>query len=77
MLAQAFGVSDFSAILTPVQMMTYTVFVVFYIPCLPTLSALRRELGWRVMLGVTGLTVVVALVAGVFTRLVGLLFRLA
>ncbi|MGA9397234.1 MAG: ferrous iron transporter B [Anaerolineaceae bacterium] len=74
MLAQAFGVSNFSAILSPQQMMTYTVFVVFYIPCLPTLSALRRELGWRVMGGVAGLTVVVALVVGVFTRLVGLIF---
>ena len=71
MLRQALGVNDFSSALTHVQMLTYTVFVVFYVPCLATLSALRRELGWKSMLAVSGLTVVIALAAGLFVRGLG------
>ncbi|MCJ7520284.1 MAG: ferrous iron transport protein B, partial [Anaerolineaceae bacterium] len=33
MLAQAFGTTNFASVLTPEQMVTFTVFVVFYIPC--------------------------------------------
>jgi len=43
MLRQALGVMDFSNALSPVQMITFTIFVVFYIPCLATLAALRRS----------------------------------
>jgi ferrous iron transport protein B len=71
MLRQALGVSDFSAALTSLQMLTFTVFVVFYVPCLATLSVLRRELGWRSMLAVSALTVGIALSAALFVRLVG------
>jgi len=45
------------------QMVTYATFVMFYLPCLATLSVLRRELGARAMLAISALTVVVALVA--------------
>ena len=71
MLRQALGVNDFSSALAPSQMLTFTVFVVFYIPCLATLSALRRELGWRSMLAVSALTVVIAMAAGLFVRGLG------
>jgi len=76
MLRQALGVNDFSSALAPSQMLTFTVFVVFYIPCLATLSALRRELGWRSMLAVSALTVVIAMAAGLFVRGLGYLMRL-
>jgi small GTP-binding protein len=76
MLRQALGVNDFSAALSPLQMLTFTVFVVFYVPCLATLSALRRELGWRSMLAVSALTVVIALAAGLFVRGFGYLVQL-
>jgi len=71
MLRQALGGADFSAVLTPLQMLTFTVFVVFYIPCLPTLAALRRELGTRPMLIIAGFTLIVALVAALLTRGLG------
>ncbi|OGO28214.1 MAG: hypothetical protein A2136_06895 [Chloroflexi bacterium RBG_16_54_11] len=71
MLRQALGVTDFSQALVPAQMLTFTVFVVFYVPCLATLAALRRELGWRSMLAVSALTVVIAMAAGLFVRLLG------
>jgi len=68
MLRQALNVSDFASALSPLQMLTFTVFVVFYVPCLSTLAALRRELGWRSMLAIAGLTVLIALVAALFVR---------
>ena len=74
MLRQALNVSDFSAALNPVQMITFTVFVVFYIPCLATLSVLRRELGQRDMLIIAALTVVIALVAALLARGAAILF---
>lgn len=71
MLAQALGSTNFSLVLTPLQMMTYAVFIVFYIPCLATLAVLKREFGWKQMLMISGLTVVIALVASLIVRLVG------
>lgn len=74
MLRQALGVTDFSAALSPVQMVTFAVFVVFYIPCLATLAALRRELGTRAMLSISGLTVVIAMAAAMIARGLALVF---
>jgi small GTP-binding protein len=68
MLGQALGTVNFASVLTTTQMLTYTVFVMFYIPCLATLSVLRRELGTRAMLAITALTIVVALVAALVVR---------
>ena len=72
MLGQALGSTNFSTVLTPVQMITFSVFVVFYIPCLATLSVLRRELGTREMLSIAALTVCVALVAALVARGLGM-----
>ncbi len=73
MLRQALGVTDFADGLTPIQMVTFTVFVVFYIPCLATLAVLKRELGWREMFLIALLTVVIALLAALLARGIGLL----
>ena len=68
MLRQALGVSDFASALSPLQMLTFTVFVVFYVPCVSTLAALRRELGWRAMFSISALTVLIAMVSALFVR---------
>jgi len=60
MLGQALGSTNFASVLTIPQMVTYATFVMFYLPCLATLSVLRRELGTRAMLTISALTVVVA-----------------
>ena len=73
MLAQALGSNDFGSVLTPNQMMTFTVFVVFYIPCLGTLAVLVRELGRRYTLYIVALTIGVALVAAFVARVVAVL----
>ncbi|MBI5965932.1 MAG: ferrous iron transporter B [Chloroflexi bacterium] len=68
MLSQALGTADFKSALSSEQMIVYATFVMFYLPCLATLSILRRELGTRAMLTISALTVIVALLAALLTR---------
>ena len=68
MLGQALGGMDFARLLTTTQMMTYTVFVVFYVPCLATLVVLRRELGWRQTSIIGSLTLGLALLLALGVR---------
>jgi small GTP-binding protein len=70
MLGQALGTVEFDTVLTAVQMAVYATFVMFYLPCLATLAVLRRELGMRAMWVISGLTVVIALVAALVVRAV-------
>jgi ferrous iron transport protein B len=75
-LGQALGTMNFGAAMTPVQLFTFTVFVIFYLPCLATLMVLRRELGTKAMLWISAMTVAVGLVAGLAARgFATLLFR--
>jgi ferrous iron transport protein B len=50
MLVQALGTSTFSSVMTEEQMMVFTVFSLFYIPCLATLGMLRSTVGSRGMI---------------------------
>jgi ferrous iron transport protein B len=68
MLGQALGSMDFDMVLTPVQMITYAVFVVFYVPCLATMLVIKKELGTRMMWQIAGLTTLVATLAGLVAR---------
>ncbi len=68
MLGQALGTLNFDLVLTQVQMITFAVFVVFYVPCLATLVVLRRELGWRAMGSVAAIATIVALVVALAVR---------
>ncbi len=68
MLRQALNVTDISQVLSPEQMITFTIFVVFYIPCLATLAALKKELNTRDMLIIAGLTVVIAMATALVGR---------
>jgi ferrous iron transport protein B len=74
MLAQAFGTTNFAAVMTDQQMIVFTVFVVFYIPCLATIISIRNELGNKAMWAITGLTVLVATLAALFVRVLFLIF---
>jgi ferrous iron transport protein B len=70
MLVQALDTANFASVMTTEQMLVFTIFVMFYVPCLATLGVLRSTLGNRGML-----------FALVFNTAVGtviaLLFRLA
>jgi len=68
MLFQALGTTQVLALLTPGQMMTYAVFVVFYVPCVATLAVLKREFGWRQMGLIVAATTAIALVIALIVR---------
>lgn len=68
MLGQALGSMDFRGVLSPVQMITFTVFVIFYMPCLATLVTLHKELGYKAMWNIMGITLLIATVTALFAR---------
>jgi len=69
MLAQALGTTDYATVLTAQQMLVFTVFVVFYIPCISTIVTIRNELGAKQMWFITGLSLLVAIIAALITRI--------
>jgi ferrous iron transport protein B len=68
MLGQALGTLDFGLVLSLVQMITFAVFVVFYVPCLATLVVLRREFGWKATGSIALVATLVALVVALIVR---------
>ena len=74
MLAQALGTTNFGAVLTSEQMISYTVFVVFYIPCIATIVTIKNELGTKNMWLITWLTLLVAITTALFSRLIFFFF---
>lgn len=67
MLFQALGTTAIAGVLTAAQMMTYALFLLFYVPCIATIAVLKRELGWRqtsfVVLGTSSIALIVGLLA--------------
>jgi ferrous iron transport protein B len=49
-------------------MITYAVFVVFYVPCLATMIVIKKELGGKAMWFIVGLTIIIATLASLFAR---------
>jgi ferrous iron transport protein B len=47
MLATLLGTTNFAQVLTPVQMIVFTLVAMFYVPCIATMAALVREFGWK------------------------------
>jgi len=70
MLVQAIGTTEVLTVLSAGQILTFTIFVTFYIPCLATLAVLYNELGLRWTLTVTGMTFGIATLLGVLTHLI-------
>jgi len=76
MLFQALGTHDIASVMSYSQILVFTVFVVFYIPCVATLGALFREVKWRATLFITLFTILIAIIMGLLTRFVTALFHL-
>ena len=73
MLATLLGTTNFSKVLTPVQMVVFTLMTMFYIPCIATIAALVREFGWKKALFITIFEIVFAIsLGGVALRLLTL-----
>lgn len=70
MLAALAGTMNFNEVLTPVQMLTLAIVSMFYIPCVATITALKKEFGWKKALGITVFKIVFAIIlAGIISRI--------
>ncbi|MFW6123524.1 MAG: ferrous iron transport protein B [Thermodesulfobacteriota bacterium] len=74
MLAAALGTTEIQAVLTQTQLLTFTVFVLFYIPCAATIAALGREIGWRGAAAAVVVSLALALTLALLTRMFGVMF---
>jgi ferrous iron transport protein B len=70
MTFQALGTKNVLEVMSPSQIMTFVLFVTFYVPCLATLAALWREIGWRWTLKGVAFSFSIAFLIGLLARLV-------
>jgi len=68
MLLQALGVTDVSTVMAPAQILVFTIFIVFYIPCLATIGVMSKEIGWKRTLYASLFTLILAITLGVLAR---------
>jgi ferrous iron transport protein B len=68
MLTQALGTTQVLTVMTKTQIIVFTVFVTFYIPCLATIAALWKEIGKKGALLAILFTLSVAILLGFATR---------
>ena len=64
LLANLAGTLNFSQILTPVQMIVFSLVTMIYVPCIATIAALVREFKWRKALAISIIDIILALVIG-------------
>jgi len=72
MLFQALGTTDVASVMTSGQLLVFTLFVVFYMPCAATIGVLGKEIGWKNTLLASLLTVFIALVIGLLGRILSI-----
>jgi ferrous iron transport protein B len=68
MLIQALGTPNVLSVMTASQIVVFTLFITFYIPCVATLAALVRETGWRLTAAVATYSLLVATLIGMAGR---------
>lgn len=68
MLTQALGTTQVLTVMTKTQIIVFTVFVTFYIPCLATIAALWKEIGKKGALLAILFTLSVAIILAFATR---------
>ena len=68
MLVQAIGTTNVPAVMSAGEIMTFAVFVTFYIPCVATIAALYSQLGWRWMTVISLFTLVLAVLLSLLVK---------
>ncbi len=68
MLFQALGTTEVIKVMSPTQIMTFTIFIVFYIPCVATIAVLWREIGGKMTLFALAFTFILAIMLATITR---------
>jgi len=64
MLATLLGTTNFALVLTPVQMVVFTLVAMLYIPCVATIAALVKEFSLKKAIFITVFEIVFAIVVG-------------
>ena len=70
MLIQAIGTSNVAAVMSTTQIMTFTIFVIFYVPCVATIAVLWKEIGSKRTLFAVAFTFVSAFILATITRFI-------
>jgi len=70
MLVQALGTTAIHQVMTAGQILVFTIFVTFYIPCLATIAALVKEIGRKMTAMAVGYSLVLATLLAVAVRLI-------
>jgi ferrous iron transport protein B len=70
MLLQALGTSDVLSVMTRVQIFVFTVFIIFYLPCIATFGVMTRELGLKKTLLASLFSLFLAIALAMITRIV-------
>ncbi len=70
MLIQAIGTSNVAAVMSVTQIMTFTIFVIFYVPCVATIAVLWKEIGSKRTLFAVGFTFILAVILATITRFI-------
>jgi len=70
MLGALLGTTNFALVLTPVQMIVFTLVAMLYIPCIATIGALVKDFGWKKSVFITVFEITFAVLVG------GIAFRL-
>ena len=74
LLGSLMGTTDFSMILTPIQMFVFAFVVMVYVPCVSTIAALVKEFGYKNAGIISAVQVFTAvLLGGIILRLFPLL----
>jgi len=70
MLIQALGTNNVISVMSATQIMTFTIFIIFYIPCVATIAVLWKEIGSKRTMFTIVFTFLIALFLGTVTRFV-------
>lgn len=68
MLMQALGTTQVNSVMSAAQIVIFTLFVTFYLPCLATLASMVRELGRKLTLAAASALLVMAVVISLAAR---------
>jgi len=75
MLAALIGTTNFAIVLTPVQMIVLSLVTMLYIPCIATVAAMIKEIGWKRSILITVFEILFAIaIGGIAYRLLILFF---
>src|SRR5665648_368935 len=70
MLIQAIGTSSIATVMSATQIMTFTIFIIFYVPRVATVAVLWKEIGSKRTLFTIAFTFILAVILATITRFV-------